>query len=134
MIEKLTPTETVRARCAQCLGMKQFNAEAVKDCQGDQATLGSCAFFPYHLGRRIPVKVFRAFCLQCMGGQRDFIADCEIEDCPCYPYRFGKNPALKGKRRLSAGLKVFNENRRDVRKKRQDSILSGQDIGSIVSI
>jgi hypothetical protein len=39
----------------------------------------------------------RNFCLQCQGGSYILIKECETEDCPIYPYRFGKNPARAGK-------------------------------------
>ncbi len=97
MIEKLTPLETVRAYCVQCLGMKQFNTDEIKNCEGDLATFGTCPFFPYRLGKRPPVKVFRKFCLECQGGRADFVRTCPIENCECYPYRMGKNAARAGK-------------------------------------
>ena len=92
----MTPTKSVRAQCTQCLGLTQFNAEAVQDCQGDQAFTGPCPFFPYRLGKRIPVRVFRAFCLQCMGDSRGLVRECETKTCPVHPYRMGTNPAKKG--------------------------------------
>ena len=92
----MTPTQTVRAYCTHCLGMPQFNREMVRDCQGNTAYQGSCPLYPYRLGKRISVKVFRSFCLQCMGGNRDFVRECDTESCPIYPYRMGKNPALTG--------------------------------------
>ncbi len=43
------------------------------------------------------VRVFRAFCLDCMGGSSDSVKECTVEDCQCHPYRMGKNPAVKAK-------------------------------------
>ncbi len=94
--DKLTPKETIRAYCTYCLGMKQFNKEVVRNCQGDQAYTGPCSLFPYRLGKRISVKVFRAFCLQCMGGNRDLVRECETVTCSVHSYRMGKNPSLVG--------------------------------------
>lgn len=94
-MQKLTPKEAVRAFCTQCLGMKQFNTEAVRDCEGDSV---KCLFFPHRLGKRPPVKIFRKFCLKdCMNGYRDLVATCTTEGCPNYPYRFGTNPSLLGR-------------------------------------
>lgn len=92
-----SPKQTIRAYCQHCLGLNQFNAEAIKDCQGDQAYSGPCPFFPFRLGKRSPVKVFRAFCLACMGGSHSMVKECETTDCLIHPYRFGKNPARTGK-------------------------------------
>jgi len=45
-----------------------------------------------------PLKVIRLKCLECAGSFKA-IKDCVSIDCPLYIYRFGHNPALKGKRR-----------------------------------
>jgi len=127
MIEKLTPAGAVRAYCQDCLGTKQFNTDMVRDCQGDKDPNGPCAFFPYRLGKRPSVKVFRKFCLDCMIGDREAVACCETENCVCHPYRFGKNPALLGKRKApKAGieaLRKFQEQRRDDANKRLESTI-----------
>jgi len=116
MNNELTPKETVKAYCRTCLGLKQWEAEAVRNCQGDQAMCGSCFLFPYRLGRRISVKVFRKVCLQCMGGNRQSVKECPAPTCPAYPYRFGTNPARK-----AAGGNFF-QNAREPIKKEQISI------------
>jgi len=98
------------------LGLKQFNAEQVKDCEGDQALNGPCAFYPYRLGKRPTVKVFRAFCLDCMCGYSESVKECTVEKCECYPYRQGKNPALTGKRKASeAGIEALKNYRNSSR-------------------
>jgi len=109
MIEKLTPKEAIRAYCTGCLGMKQFNHDAVANCQGDKSLIGPCPFFPYRLGKRPSVKVFRAFCIQCMGGSADSVRDCSVEGCECYPYRMGKNPARTGQGKSSEKMKMVRE-------------------------
>ncbi len=96
---KFTPAGAVRAYCTQCLGLNRWNREAVDDCQGDQASCGACPFHSYRLGKRVLLKVFRRFCLQCAGGDRSYIEECPTVSCPCYPYRYATNPALKGKRK-----------------------------------
>jgi len=80
------------------------------DCQGNTAYLESCPLFPYRMGKRISVKVFRAFCLQCMGGNRDFVRECETVSCPIYPYRMGKNPALTGQVRGASLMRKYSKN------------------------
>ena len=126
MKDKLTPRETVRAYCVQCLGMVQFNSDEVESCQGDAV---KCPFFPYRMGKRTPVRVFRAFCIDCMGGQPGLVKDCPATSCEVFPYRFGKNPAKKGQGASAEQMKRARESI----KKRQESIFSGQDVGSIVS-
>jgi hypothetical protein len=96
MNQKLTPKEAIRSYCRQCLGLNQFNMEAVKDCQGDTALNGACPFYPYRLGKRPSVKVFRQYCLYCTNGSREYVAECPVKTCPCFPYRSGKNPARQG--------------------------------------
>ena len=38
-----------------------------------------------------PVKAIRAYCLECVCGNAYEVKMCPIEDCPLYPFRFGKN-------------------------------------------
>jgi hypothetical protein len=95
-IEKLSPAETVKAQCQNCLGLSQFNHNEIRDCKGNTCATGPCSFFPYRLGKRIPVKAFRAFCLDCMCGQPGLIPDCPSTGCKCHPYRMGHNPARQG--------------------------------------
>lgn len=42
-----------------------------------------------------PLKAIRAYCLDCCGGQANEVKLCPAEDCPLYPFRFGKNPYRK---------------------------------------
>ena len=40
-----------------------------------------------------PLKAIRANCIDCMGGQRGLVRDCELRGCcPLSPHRMGKNP------------------------------------------
>ena len=125
MTEKMTPLETVKAYCAHCLGMPQHNADEIRDCQGDQSYVGPCPFFSYRMGKKIPVRVFRAFCLQCTGGSSNLVLECETESCPVYPYRMGKNPAKKGQGASTETMKKAREQR----KSRLESTFRGQGIG-----
>jgi hypothetical protein len=43
-----------------------------------------------------PIKAIRAKCLECSNYHPKEVRNCEITDCPIYPYRFGKNPNRKG--------------------------------------
>lgn len=42
-----------------------------------------------------PVKAIRAKCLDCCGQQANEVKMCPAQDCPLYPFRFGKNPYRK---------------------------------------
>lgn len=42
--------------------------------------------------------MIRRRCLDCGEGTAFDVKNCEINDCPLFVYRFGKNPNLKGKR------------------------------------
>jgi len=125
---KLSPKETIRAYCINCLGLKQWNRNEIEDCQGDQALNGACPFYPYRLGRRPSVKVFRQYCLYCNGGSRELVSTCPIESCPVYLYRFGRNPALIGKRKApKAGIEALRKYQKkavDDVKKEPESIFS----------
>ncbi len=99
----------------QCIGKSIFDKDEVSNCQGNQAKTGTYPIYPYRIGERMSVKVFRKFCLQCMGGNREAVSDCETETCPAYQYRFGKNPVLVGKRGKgnTDALRIYRENARD---------------------
>lgn len=96
-MEKLTPKDTVHNFCHTCVCSRQD--KVVDKCDGHTvyATGKECPFYPYRNGdKRISVKVFRAFCMECQGDSYQAIENCNVEQCLVYPYRFGKNPARLG--------------------------------------
>ena len=42
--------------------------------------------------KRNPIKVIRAFCLTCMGGNAAEVRRCTSPGCALFPYRLGSNP------------------------------------------
>ena len=42
-------------------------------------------------GAKSPVKAIRKHCLECAGSSKE-VTLCPIQECPLYPFRFGKNP------------------------------------------
>jgi hypothetical protein len=44
-----------------------------------------------------PMKAIRAKCVECSGGNRAEVRQCEIEDCPLWPYRLGRRPKKQAK-------------------------------------
>jgi hypothetical protein len=93
-----SPSRTIRAHCHYCVQSR--SALEVENCTGHIvfATGQPCPFYDYRMGNKRPtVKVMRLFCLDCMGGSKDAVKECTINDCLIHPFRFGKNPALAGK-------------------------------------
>lgn len=43
-----------------------------------------------------PLKAIRRKCIDCSGFQPSEVRNCEIPECPLFPYRLGKNPNRKG--------------------------------------
>lgn len=43
-----------------------------------------------------PLKAIRAKCLDCCAKNSAEVKRCEIEDCPLWQFRFGKNPNRAG--------------------------------------
>ncbi len=51
--------------------------------------------------RLTPMKAIRAKCLDCCCWNPNEVRLCPIRDCALYDYRFGHNPARKGKGNVS---------------------------------
>ena len=49
------------------------------------------------MGKITPLKAIRQHCLECGDGKPKSVKICNLEECPLYRYRFGKNPERKGK-------------------------------------
>lgn len=43
-----------------------------------------------------PLKSIRAHCLGCSNHQPKEVKQCQIEDCPLWDYRLGRNPRRQG--------------------------------------
>jgi hypothetical protein len=95
-MKQLSPRRVVCLQCSACLGFMRWDRSEVEKCKGDTCKTGLCPFYPFRLGKRIPVKAFRFFCIHCMGGQSGLIIDCPSTACKVYPYRMGKNPSRLG--------------------------------------
>ena len=93
-----SPSQTIRAHCHYCVQSRKDSE--VKNCTGHivYTTGKPCSFYEYRMGKKRPsVKVMRQFCLDCMGGNKAAVKECETGDCQIHPFRFGKNPMLAGK-------------------------------------
>lgn len=94
----LTPKRVVRNFCFECVGRSSW--QNIVSCEGAFAEKTKmCPFHKYRLRKtgRVPIKAFRLFCLQCMGGSRFYVKTCENAKCLLFPYRMGKNPTLLGR-------------------------------------
>lgn len=100
----MTPGESVRKFCVQCVGGESHSRD-VKDCGGDHCLNGGgdekgiCYFYKYRMSRGRPsVKTIRKMCLYCMCGSSEQIKECtgNVEKeglyCPLWEFRFGRNP------------------------------------------
>jgi len=47
-----------------------------------------------------PIKAIRYQCMECTGWSPNTIKECGDELCPLYPFRMGKNPSRKRKRKI----------------------------------
>lgn len=54
-------------------------------------------------------KAIRAKCLECSNFSYEEVRSCQIKTCALYPFRFGKDPSLKGKRGNAEALKRYHE-------------------------
>lgn len=73
-----------------------------------------------------PVKAIRAKCLDCCYDSPSEVRMCPSEDCPLYPFRFGKNPYIakrdyteEEKEAMKERLAAAREKRNDERKNEQ---------------
>jgi hypothetical protein len=96
---RMTPLKAIRRVCIDCVE----SAHEVRDCGGNECLNGQgnekgvCFFYPYRMGTGRPsVKLIRKFCLECMGGSKQLVAECQGLDCALHQYRFGKNPKRAG--------------------------------------
>ena len=68
-----------------------------------------------------PVKAIREFCLQCSGGSSKEVKLCQIETCPLYAFRFGKNPYRQRRELTEDEREVLRARLADARKSRTNS-------------
>ena len=54
------------------------------------------------------LRAIREKCLDCMCGSPGEVRRCNIPECSLFQYRFGRNPALKGKRGNRQALRKYH--------------------------
>lgn len=66
--------------------------------------------------KQSPLKAIRTYCKSaCCCDDRNSWQDCTLTNCPCFPYRFGKNPfhsarKLKSLQNSAKNLQHFKKN------------------------
>lgn len=58
---------------------------------------------------KTPLKAMRAKCLDCCCGSAQEVSLCPIPNCPLYPYRFGKSPAIQPRKLTDDQRKAIGE-------------------------
>lgn len=123
----MTPIEAIRKTCLACMGGSYTE---VAECVETE-----CPLFAYRFGKRpthgrySPLSAIRARCLYCLETSQA-VSECASHDnklgsgydnCPIYPYRFGRNPKLKNKRgkgfsaeAMLKGRKIANQRRKEI--------------------
>ena len=46
----------------------------------------------FHKNGGTALKAIKRFCLDCSGGSKAEVRDCQYQTCPLHLFRFGKNP------------------------------------------
>lgn len=99
----MSPLKAIHKFCVHCVGEKPHD---VKQCG---STEKDCNLYPLRFGKKPEngkykiLKEIRKKCTWCMGGNVRDIANCLTPNCHLFQFRFGKNPALKGKRGSNIG-------------------------------
>lgn len=69
-----------------------------------------------------------------MGGSSNLVREYKVESCPAHPYRFGKNPTLKGQVRGASLISKCTKEGGGGQFSRQESTFRGKSIGEVVSL
>lgn len=59
--------------------------------------------------KKTPIGAIRQKCMDCEESKQN-IKNCEFNDCPCYPYRIGKNPNRQG---IGGAKALINSNNKN---------------------
>lgn len=72
--------------------------------------------------KKNPVKAIREKCLNCCCGSTAEVKECTVEQCPLFPYRFGKNPFRQKREMTEEQKKAMGDRLREARKASADSV------------
>lgn len=84
----MTTGEAIRTFCRECVN---GTLRQVAVCGGEKVivTGHKCQLFEMRLSGRGKLNPIRKNCIECMGGNREAVADCQTETCPLHPFRMG---------------------------------------------
>ena len=66
-----------------------------------------------------PVKDIRAFCLECCGGNQNYVKDCSAPNCALYAFRLGRNPYRTKREYTPEQLEQMRERARKMQEARR---------------
>ena len=69
-----------------------------------------------------PVKAIRAYCLECTCGSTAEVKLCPIDDCPLFPFRFGKNPYRKQREMTEEERRALADRLKEAKKNLDNSV------------
>jgi hypothetical protein len=72
--------------------------------------------------KKNPVKAIREKCIDCSCGSTAEVKECTVEQCPLFPYRFGKNPFRQKREMTEEQKKAMGDRLREARKASVDSV------------
>lgn len=85
MEKKLTPMQTVKAKCMDCCGDVKGGKQTCKDC-----TMTECALYHHKAGKKdgkqtmTATRAMKEYCKQCCNGDRKEPKLCTAVNCPIY--------------------------------------------------
>jgi len=84
----MTTGEAIRTFCRECVN---GTLRQVAVCGGEKVlvTGKQCQLFDLRLSGRGKLANIRKNCIECMGGNRPAVEDCQTETCPLHPFRMG---------------------------------------------
>ena len=107
----LRPLKAIREKCRDCCGCKKGEYAEITHCPfSPESENPTCPLYQLRFGKKpkgleyvyslqdrdkgqlSPLKAMRAYCLDCCCGSAHEVNLCPADNCPLYPYRFGRRP------------------------------------------
>jgi len=90
-----TPTEDTEIVDETKQAGIEESEESEKEEDSEDTGISSKEYIRSLCSKISPVKAIRKFCLECVGGNRNYVRECECAHCPLWPFRMGKNPFIE---------------------------------------
>ena len=96
----LTAYQAIKEHCKFCMNYKTGEVQ--------RCVATTCYWYDWRFKKPFKgstLKAIRKYCVEeCVGkedpGYLKRVAECDILDCPLRPFRFGRNPALTGSKKI----------------------------------